>query len=331
MKKIDRVEAALRGDGVDRPPYAFWTHLPGIDLDPEALARATADFAARHDLDFIKSMPNGLYCVEDWGAATDYSEIARGGVAKVTRPAVDTANDWKTLARIDVTRGAYGRELSHLAQLARRVGPDVPVLATVFSPLTVAAKLSNGAHLAHLETDPSALAQGLAVITEVTAAFAQAAIRAGCAGVFFAVQDASPSKLSEAAYRANGEPFDRQVLQSAKDAGGWFTVIHMHGDDVMFDLLADYDVAALNWHIGETPPSIADYRAAGGTRPIVGGLQRGAITRRDAAGVRADVERTLRESGGRGILIAPACVIRHPVDDGILADAIAMIKAQSHA
>jgi uroporphyrinogen decarboxylase len=103
----------------------------------------------------------------------------------------------------------------------------------------------------------------------------------------------------------------------------------MHGDDVMFDLLKDYDVAALNWHIGETPPSIADYRSGGGTRPIVGGLQRGHITRRDQKAVLADIERTMQETGGRGILIAPACVIRHPVDEATLQAAAAGIRASS--
>ena len=60
MNKRERVAAALRCETVDRPPYGFWTHLPGIDLDPQRLARETAAFASRYDLDFVKSMPNGL-------------------------------------------------------------------------------------------------------------------------------------------------------------------------------------------------------------------------------------------------------------------------------
>ncbi len=61
------------------------------------LADTTAAFAVRYDLDFVKSMPNGLYCVEDWGCACDYRAIARGGVARVTRPAVTAAADWRAL------------------------------------------------------------------------------------------------------------------------------------------------------------------------------------------------------------------------------------------
>ena len=326
MTKLERVQTALRGDAPDRPPYGFWTHLPGIDLDPDRLAQATAAFCTRYDLDFVKSMPNGLYCVEDWGAVCDYSEIERGGVAKVVTPAIRSASDWANLQHVDVRMGSFARELRHLRLLLELLGPDIPVLATVFSPLTIAAKLSNGAHRGHLASDADSVRQGLATITDVTSAFAQATIEMGCAGVFFAVQEATHATLDEETYRTFGEPYDRRVLAAAKAAGGWFNVLHMHGEDVMFELLQAYDVAALNWHIGETPPTIAEYRAAGGNRPILGGLQRGHITRLDDAAVRGDIERTMAQTAGRGILIAPACVIRYPVDDATLLGAARLIK-----
>ena len=329
MTKLERVRAALNGEAVDRPPYAFWTHMPGIDLDPQRLAEATASFAARYDLDFVKSMPNGLYCVEDWGCVCDYSGIAQGGVAEVVDPAIKTVRDWRTLDVVDITRGSYGRELEHLTALLQRVGPGVPVLSTAFSPLTIAGKLSNGASREHIALDPDAVRSGLEVITEVTCAFVRETVARGCAGMFFAIQEATRSAYGEEAYRAFGEPYDRRVIEAAKDAGGWFNVVHMHGDDILFDLLKNYDVTALNWHIGETPPSVSDYRGSGGTKPIVGGLQRGHITQQDRAGIEADIQRALSESSGRGLLLAPACVIRHPVDEATLTWTAARIRERT--
>ena len=93
MTKIERIRAALCNEATDRLPYGFWTHLPEIDLNPERLAEATAAFATRLDLDFVKSMPNGFYCVEDWGCEIDFSEIAAGGVGKVTRVAVNAPGE----------------------------------------------------------------------------------------------------------------------------------------------------------------------------------------------------------------------------------------------
>ncbi len=326
MNKIERVRAALHCAAVDRPPYGFWTHLPGIDLDPDRLAAATADFAERHDLDFVKSMSNGLYCVEDWGCVCDYSEIERGGVARVTTAAVNAPGDWDRLGEVDVLRGSFGRELHHFGRLSSLVGAAVPVLATVFSPLTIAGKLSNGLYRRHIEEAPDALLRGLETITAVTCRFAAAALSRGCAGVFFAVQEAGGEGVDEAAYRRFGEPFDRRVLAAAAEAGGWFNVVHMHGDRILFDLLKDYPVDALNWHIGETPPLILDYRSTGGIKPIVGGLQRGHITRRELDAIHSDIESAMVATGGRGLLLAPGCVIRHPVDDPTLQAAADMIR-----
>jgi uroporphyrinogen decarboxylase len=311
------VRAALRGEAPDRPPYSFWTHLPGIDLDPVRLADETAAFCRRYDLDFVKSMSNGLYPVEDWGCVCDYSDIPRGGVARVVQPAVVNAGDWTTLQRVDVTRGSFGRELEHLRRLVGLVGKAVPVIATVFSPLTIAGKLSNGASRQHLERDPEAVVAGLETIADVTCAFAREALEAGCAGLFFAVQEATRSAFDEAGYRRFGEPYDRRVLAAAAAHGGWVNAVHIHGEDILFDVLKDYNATALNWHIGETPPSIAHYRAVG-DKPILGGLQRAHITQRDPAGIAADIESAMRETRGGGLLLAPACVIRHPVDDATL-------------
>ncbi len=329
MTKLERVRAALRCDAVDRPPYSFWTHLPGIDLDPQRLAEETAAFADRYDLDFIKSMPNGLYCVEDWGCVCDYGDIARGGVAKVVVPAVASPSDWNALADLDVRQGAFGRELDHLASLVRRAGAGVPVLATAFSPLTIAGKLSNGLSREHAAFHRDALLRALEVITEVTCKFVRGAIELGCAGVFLALQEATRSAYDEADYRALGEPYDRRVLEAAEAAGGWFNAVHIHGEDILFDVLKDYNVTALNWHIGETQPTISGYRAGGGRKPILGGLQRSYITQRNRNGIHSDIERSISESGGRGILLAPGCVIRHPVDDATLRETAEFIKSRA--
>ncbi|MCC7487174.1 MAG: hypothetical protein IT529_19550 [Burkholderiales bacterium] len=331
MEKLQRIKGALLGETLDRPPYGFWTHLPGIDLDPARLARETADFSMRYDMDFVKTMPNGLYSVEDWGCVCDYSEIASGGAARVTQPAIRNARDWETLAELPVTSGALGRELDHFARLTARVGAGVPVLATVFSPLSTAAKLSNGAQRQHIMKDGAALARGLETICRVTCAFARAAVERGCAGVFLAIQEANREALDATSYRSFGIPYDRRVLEAATGAGAWFNVVHLHGENVLTELLPQYDVAALNWHIGETPPSIRDYRAGGDNRAILGGLRRANLTRRDHAGIRADIARAMAESGGRGMLLAPACVIRHPVDEATLRFTAETIRNLHHS
>ena len=140
------------------------------------------------------------------------------------------------------------------------------------------------------------------------------------------MQDATAT-LGEAAWRELGLDHDLAALDGAR--GGWFNAVHMHGDDILFDLLATYPVHVLNWHIGETPPSIAEYRAAGGRKPVLGGLRRMPITRGDMAAVEADLAAALSVEAGRGILLSPGCVIRHPVDLDLLRRIAARIRGEA--
>lgn len=319
MDKIERVMAALAGAPVDRPPYSFWTHMPAIDLDARALADATAAFARELDLDFVKSMPNNLFVVEDWGCRCDYSDVASGGVGKVVDHAIKRGDDWRRLTKLDVTRGAFGRELDYLTRLVSALGPDgPPILATVFSPITVAKKLSGPMFRQSVEACADDLRQGLEAITDTMSRFARAALGRGVSGVFFATQQATFHELGDAEFAAFGSPFDRQVLAAARE-DAWFNVLHIHGLDIAFDLVKDYDVDALSWHIGETPPTIAAYRSSGGKKAIVGGLARSNITSGNVDATKREIDSAIDDSGGRGLLLAPSCSIRHPVDTAELA------------
>ena len=324
MNKHQRVRAALRGEPVDRLPYAFWTHFPLTDLDPDALAEATVDFARELDLDFVKTMPNGQFCTEDWGAVSDFSEIAKGGVAKVVKNAVNTPEDWLNIAVMDVRQGAFGRELEHLKKVCAALATDRPILATAFSPLTIAQKLAGSVYREHLKSHPDWVARGLANIATTMAHYIDAALDIGCSGVFFATQESSTQCVTEATYRQFGLPHDQTVLAAAQK--GWFNVIHMHGEDIMFNLLKDYPVTALNWHIGETEPLLADYASTPGCKPVVGGLRRMALTAGDLDAIRADIASAMTATAGRRLLLGPACVIRHPVNHDVLKSVIEEIK-----
>jgi uroporphyrinogen decarboxylase len=323
LTKAERVRLALASAEADRPPYSFWTHFPGTDLDPEALVRRTLRFATELDLDFVKAMPNGFYCVEDWGVVTDYSAIGQGGVGRVVSTPITKATDWRRIEILPVTAPAPSRELRHLAALADALGRRTPLLATVFSPLTIAHKMAGDALARDVRQAPELVLEALEKIALTMAGFTRHALAAGCAGVYFAVQDADPDHFDDPAYAQFGEPFDRMVLAAA--AAGWFNVVHMHGGRILFDRLKTYPVSALNWHIGEASPSVAAYRQAGGQRPIVGGLRRDGLTHCDMASVKTDLDRVFTATAGRGILLSPGCVIRHPLDMAFLRNVATLI------
>ena len=61
MTPRERVQAALVGADVDRPPVSLWQHFPERDQSAAALGESTRWWQGLLDLDFIKLMPPGDY------------------------------------------------------------------------------------------------------------------------------------------------------------------------------------------------------------------------------------------------------------------------------
>ena len=113
--------------------------------------------------------------------------------------------------------------------------------------------------------------------------------------------------LTREEYARFGVAFDRQVLDVLGD-GAWFNVLHLHGLDVMFDLLADYPVQAINWHDRETSPTLAEAMAQT-PRALIGGLRQWeTVVRGTPADVRTEAEDAIQQTGGRRLIVGTGCV-----------------------
>lgn len=317
MTKRERIKAAVNGTKPDRLPYSLWTHLPGIDLDPALLAEKTYEFYKLYDVDFIKTMNNGMYAIEDFGCVVDYSEIKKGGVAKVVETPIAEASDWLKLTPCPFTEGSLKRELTSLKLLLDKIkGEDVPVLFTVFSPVTTADKISGKKLISHIREGHGELVKkALEVITETTMALAKEAISLGADGVFFASQMSTYDSMTAEEYLEYGKPYDLMVLEAAKD--GWFNTIHAHGNNIMFDILKDYPVSVFNWHAGETLPELDEAFLMTG-KCLMGGLKRMDITNRNKNEIQNQIYESFKALNGLHQILTPGCVIRYPLDDEML-------------
>lgn len=318
MNKKERIQAAITGNKPDQLPYSLWTHLPGIDLDPVMLAEKTFEFYKAYDVDFIKTMNNGMYAIEDFGCRIDYSEITNGGVAKVVSTPIQTPGDWTTLKICPVSQGSLARELYSLRLLLEKTKEEqVPVLFTIFSPITTADKISGKTMLRHIrEGHGNLVKQALEVITKTTINLAIEALRLGADGVFFASQMSTYDAMSYDAYKEYGMPYDLRVLEACKK--GWFNTLHAHGSNIMFELLKDYPVAVFNWHVGETLPTLDEAHTLTG-KCLMGGLQRMDITNKHRNDLQHQIYEGYRLLGGRHLILTPGCVIRYPLDTEMLA------------
>lgn len=311
MNPTQRLKALLAGEVITPAPHSFWTHFPNDDLDDELLAKATVDFCAQQEVAFIKHMANGLFSVEDYGCTCDFSEIKSGGTAKVTKIAVSEVDGWEALPVLNVTQGALGRELRAMKQICQQ--SQIPVLATLFSPLTTAAKLSNNMVLTHMREHPEKVKRGLEIITAATIEFARQALSQGCAGIYLATQHACYHKVSVEEYQEFGAFYDLQILNAVKDFS-WFNICHAHGDNIIFEVIKDYPVQGISWHIWETAPSIEQFREQAPGKIIVGGLSRSSITTGNKEELAKNLQLLLEQAGNTRLIVAPDCIIRAPFD-----------------
>jgi len=306
MNKKERLLAAIRGEQVDRPPVALWRHFPGDDYRPKDLAAATVAFQRQYDFDFVKVTPASSFCVQDWGSRDRWVGTLEG-TRDYTHYPIQSPDDWAKLRPLDPTQGALGAQLDCLRLIADELAGEVPFIQTVFSPLAQAKNLVGREWLPiHLRRYPDEVRAGLQVIAETTTRFVTAAQETGIDGLFYAVQHAQYGLLSADEYAAFGRPDDLEILDAAQDL--WLNVLHLHGTDVMFDLVADYPVQVINWHDRETWPALAEGQEcfAGA---VCGGLQRwDVVVRGTPEQVREQASDAISQTGGRRFILGTGCV-----------------------
>ena len=307
MTKRERVYAALRGEPVDRVPVALWRHFPEDDQTAEGLAKAVADWQTHFDFDFVKVTPTSGYPIEDWGAEFVYRGNDHGTRDTISRP-VRERDDWQSIQPLDVSQGVWGREVEAIRLLRQRLDPDVPMIQTIFSPTYTVKNLAEGDRfIRDLRAYPQDIHSVLKVVTETTIAMATACLEAGADGIFFATQLACSQWLTRDEYETFGVPYDRQVIAAVRDQTD-FILLHIHGEDIYFDLLAGYPVEAVNWHDRRTWPSLAQARDIF-SGCLVGGLnEEETLKTGRPEEVAGQVRDAIAQTGGRSHIIGAGCV-----------------------
>lgn len=300
-----RVEACLAGQTLDRPPVALWRHFPVDDQTPHGLANAVLVFQRTFDFDFVKVTPASSYCLKDWGAADEWRG-ATEGTREYTRRVIQNPDDWTRLPLLDPNRGRLGEALECLQLLVKELSPDTPILMTIFNPLSQAKNLVGGSQLlAHARRHPEALHAGLRTITESTIRFIEAAAKTGIDGIFYAVQHAQYGLMSEMEYEQFGRTYDLQILEPAQKM--WLRLLHLHGEEVMFDLMKDYPINILNWHDRETAPSLQQaQRMFAGV--VCGGTSRSTLVLGSPDELRSQALEAVQATSGQRFILGTGCV-----------------------
>ena len=306
----ERLQACLKGEQIDRPPVALWRHFPVDDQSPDTLAAATLQFQNTYDFDLVKVTPASSFCLKDWGVEDAWMGDTEG-TRRYAKRLIQKPGDWEALPLLESTAPHLAGQVACLRQIRAGLGPEVPVLQTIFSPLAQAKNLVGGeALLVHLRKYPEAVRQGLETIALTTRRFVEAALEAGIDGIFYAIQHAQAALLTLEEYNTIALPLDHQVLEPTSNL--WCNLLHLHGDNIYFELASEFSFQIVNWHDRETPPSLAEALQTSEVSrgfAVCGGLGRDTLVYREQAEVQREAQDAIAQTNRKRLILSTGCVV----------------------
>lgn len=304
--KRKRLEAIIAGEKPDRVPVALWRHWPGDDQDAASLAAAHLQWQRDYDWDLLKVGPASSFSVVDWGVEDRWVGHIEGTRQRTYHP-IKQPSDWKSLQPLDPKRGMLATQIEALQRINTAVDEEVPILATIFSPLSQAKHLAGAENLlAHLRCEPDLFHQGLETITTSILRYIEAAKAAGISGIYYAVQYARYPLLNTSEFDEFGRKYDLTVLSEVRDL--WLNMIHIHSDQIMFKHVSDYPAQIINWHDRQTGISLAE-----GLEQFVGaasgGIDQWSIHEESPTSALAEAADAVAQTKGQRLLLSTGCVI----------------------
>jgi uroporphyrinogen decarboxylase len=303
----------------DRPPAGAWGHTYREEWSPEELAAITVKRARQFGWDFVKFQPRASCFAEAFGSVYKPAGFRLRAPVLVSA-AVPDLESWRSVSLVN--RKALDDQVEAIGFVARELGPDIPVIQTVFSPITVGGYLvgkSKARVVRELRKHPEVVRPALDTVAQALVDFSRRSVEAGAAGVFYAISGyASRDAMPEAVYRQLVMAYDIGVLDQLPRSA-WFNTVHLCGSKLNFGLARDMPAQAVSWSIhNQGNPSLAEGREISG-RPVMGGLdQRSTLIYGPGPQIEAEARRAVDETGGRGLLLAPGCSVPPRVRDANL-------------
>ena len=312
----------------DRPPVAAWGHTYRQEWSAADLATITVEKARRFGWDFVKFQLRASVFAEAFGSVYQPSGHSLRAPILVA-PAVPDLEAWRSVELVNPK--VFDDQVESIGMVARELGPEVPVIQTIFSPITVGGYLvgkSQSRMVRELRKHPELVGPALDRVAQALVDFSRRSIEAGAAGIFYAISGYAGRKvLPENVYRELVLPHDLAVLDALpKEA--WFNVLHLCGSNLNFALARDLPAQAVSWSIhNQGNPSLREGRDLAG-RAVMGGLsQRSTLVYGPASKIEDEVRAAVQETGGRGLLVAPGCSVPPRVRDANLAAMMTGIAA----
>lgn len=252
MNSYERIRAMTEGKKVDRPGIAGWMHLPLVDRCEQDFVRATIQGQQENRWDLVKVMYNGLYFTEAFGQKIRFSTQENEWQPTIIKHVIEHPAEFSRLKPVNVKEGAFAREIEATKKIVDNFKEKVPVVATIFTPITWASEMYCGWQrtemmAAAMKYSAKDLHNGLEAITDTNIRFCEELVKAGIDGIFYASHYCSGALITKEEHEEFNKPYDLAVLDAVK-RDTWFNLLHLHTmEKVMFEEFEKYPVQALNW------------------------------------------------------------------------------------
>ena len=274
----------------DYVPAAFFLHFEPAFHQGQAAIDKQLEFFHHTGMDFIK---------------IQYEQ------AQPPHPPIRKPEDWAHLPLVG--EDFFALTLRVVEGLVKAAGRQTLVLLTVYSPFMWAAHYDpDGLMSAHLQQNPSAVAEGLAIMTENVRRLVRGCIQAGADGFYVSTQGGE-------AFRFPGTDLFQKYIKPT-DLAVWaevqacpFNILHICdyvGGYADLTPFLDYPGHVVNCSLKLEDRSLTPRQASDlFNRPFMGGLERkGLLATGSPKTIRPAVEALLAEAPPRFILAADCTV-----------------------
>jgi uroporphyrinogen decarboxylase len=301
------IEDLINGKKINQIPVAFWRHFPMDDQDPTRLAAATINFQDTFEMDIIKVSPSSSFCLKDWGIKDRWNGNIEG-TRDYIKSSQKSLSGVRNLEILTPRSGFLKNQIDTLVILSKYYSPNTPIIQTIFSPLAQLKNLLGKDQLIHsIRHNPELVKDGLEIITESTNNFINACFDLNIDGIFYAVQHASSLFLSRTEFIEFGKNFDKRLFPSIKKF--WIRLLHIHGNDIYFDLCLDYPFNIINWHDREIYPNL-EAASKITDKILCGGLNRiSTMVQGDKETISSEIDDAFSQMNGKSFILGTGCVL----------------------
>ena len=276
LSQKERVDRALAGRDIDRPPFTLWHHF-GLKT-AEAHAARTLEFHRAYRTDLVKVMSD-----------FDYPK---------------PPGKWHQLK---AESNPYPDQIRSLELIRDGINGSAYMVETVFNPWNVAQKLSSKEEVLRLKQEnPQALLDALDAITQSQINHARRALAAGAAGVLFSVANANAKELPVADYEKFSRPFDKRFLEGI--SGARLNILHLHVEPAYVSQFRDFTAPVINYSMHVSGIPVADMRRQFPDWVIAGGIDEVNYRKLAAEDLRRQWK-SAAQAAGRKFILTPGCSV----------------------